>query len=268
MGGGARADADVPALWREELAPERGCRMRVETKLSLRAADVPGGAGSGIAGFTNLLDLLRSSRVVASFSVLAFTGTSDAAAGSSAAERALERGLTVVGMSCVQCFSETLEELRLAETVPVVGVRAALLGGEARRRRRLAWPRLRKIVLCGSPLPGGEEEEEEEEGADGRPFFASRVNDFRGEEAEGEGEGEEEEEEEGEEVLFPSLETLAVKEQHAEGWRRRLRGVFDFSKVAVELRSGTGRGGGLSKSFFSRRRNASKKSDTPSTAFF
>ena len=179
------------------------CRFRVEMKF----------AGITLHTESSLLLTSLAEARVASLSVLSFPRPPQRGLGTDVAgERpAAERRLGLVRM-----FSETLEELLLADTVPARAVDVALTGGGGEDEPRCRWPALRKLVLRGSP--------DDSEGGDGdlSPFFFSPRADG--------GEADEEEPP----VLFPSLETLAVKGEHAGAWLRHLGDAIDPVRVALE----------------------------------
>ena len=173
-----------------------GCRFRVEMKFTVIEPYCEGA-------------LLLTSLIgapVASLSVLSFPRASS---GESAAGREFGR--------CVRMFAKTLEELRLAESVPAWAVCSALTGdGEGARCR---WPALRKLVLLGSPVDGSDHGDGDGDPGPFRPPRAAAAADGG---------------ERGPLVPFPSLETLAVKRKHAGAWLRRFGDAIDPAGVALE----------------------------------
>ena len=217
----ARRSSPSPASW-GGFPP--GCRLRVETKF----------AGPSTSALEASMDLLRELAVirrVASLSVLSMAAPSYSAATAgpeAAAAEALRRGLR-----SFRALAETLQELRLAETVPAPVVRMALRAGRGDGEPGLRWPALRRMVLLGScpddPRDGG---------GPWRCFrraAAAATGGGGGGGGRGGGGGQRVAGEEEEPLdLFPSLETIVVKREHSRAWLRRFGDAIDPARVTVE----------------------------------
>lgn len=164
------------------------CRFRVETKLTV-----------ALEASSELLRELAGTRRVASLSVLAL------AAGLPASWGALYWDLETF-----RALAETLEELRLGESVPASFVCRMLLQESLFDvEPGLCWPALRRIVLLGSPDFDFDADPRNWAG-----FRSASAVELLG--------------------LFPSVETLAVKSEHAQGWLRRFGDAIDPARVTVE----------------------------------
>ena len=209
------------------------CRFRVETKLA-------GPATSAVEASADLLQELGGlsrSRPgsesgsgggrVTSLSVLSMALPFPSAALAPAGSAALARGFR-----SFEALAETLEELKLAETVPSPVVLMAMRGCREDREPTLRWPALRKMTLLGSPANPRDYGGPWPFRDDGGPWS---FRGGRGGGGRGSGGSEEQAEEEPLDLL-PSLETFVVRREHARGWLRRFGDVIDPARVTVERR--------------------------------
>lgn len=149
---------------------------------------------------SELLRELAGTRRVASLSVLSL-----------AAGLPASWGATYWDLETFRALAGTLEELRLGESVPASFVCRMLLQESLFDvEPGLCWPALRRMALLGSP-DFDDFDADPRNWAGFRSASAVELLD-----------------------LFPSLETLAVKSEHAQGWLRRFGDAIDPARVAVE----------------------------------